>query len=188
MFRMMFRHGLGWCACCLMLLLPAIVRADPADGIVGNWLVESADAVIRIERHGDTYEGFIAWQLRNTYGPEDGPDLDGKIATDRNNPDPALRSRPLDGLRLIWGLRYDARHQEWSGGHVYDSDDGHTFRCQMRLIDPDHIRLRGYVGITLLGGSSTWTRVNKFPPEIGSATPAGRVVHAGGADGMPAAH
>ena len=162
----MFRHGLGWCACCLMLLLPAAVRADPADGIVGNWLVESGDAVIHIERHGDRYEGTIAWQLHDTYGPEDGPELDGKPVVDRHNPDPALRSRTLDGLRLLWDLRYDVDDQEWTEGRVYDSDNGHVFRCQMRLLDPDHIRLRGYVGITLLGGSSTWTRVSKIPPEI----------------------
>lgn len=141
-----------------------LARAEPADGIVGNWLVQSADAVIRIERHGDRYEGTIAWQLRNTYGPEDGPELDGKTVTDRNNPDPALRSRPLDGLRLLWGLRYDADARQWTDGHVYDSDNGHVFQCQMRLLDPNHLRLRGYLGITLFGGSSTWTRVDKVPP------------------------
>jgi len=160
----MRRYRLGLFACCL-LLLPAAVRADPADGIVGDWLVESADAVIRIERHGERYEGTIAWQLHDTYGPEDGPELDGKPAVDRHNPDPALRSRTLNGLRLLWDLRYDAENQEWSGGRVYDSDNGHIFRCQMRLLDADHIRLRGYVGITLLGGSSTWTRITKIPPE-----------------------
>ena len=161
----MRRCGLGLLAC--WLLFSATVRADdPADGIVGNWLVQSADAVIRIERHGDSYEGTIAWQLHDTYGPEDGPELDGKPAVDRHNPDPALRSRTLDGLRLLWDLRYDPDNQEWNGGRVYDSDNGHIFRCQMRLLDPDHIRLRGYVGITLLGGSSTWTRVSKIPPEI----------------------
>jgi len=139
-------------------------RADPADGIVGDWLVKSADAVIRIQRHGALYNGTIIWQLHDTYGPEDGPELNGKIVTDRRNPDPALRSRPLDGLLLIWDLHYDAEQQEWTGGRVYDADDGHTFRCQMRLIDPDHLKLRGYVGISLLGESTVWTRVRKVPP------------------------
>jgi len=190
MFRVILRHGRGFCACCLMLLIPSIARAaaaDPADGIVGYWLVATADAAIRIERRGDGYyDGYIAWQLHDTYGPEDGPELEGRAVTDRNNPDPALRSRPLDGLRLVWDLHYDPEHEEWSGGRVYDSEDGHTFRCQMWLLDPDHLRLRGYVGITLLGGSSTWTRINKVPPDLGAAAsgrpPAPR------ADAMPAAH
>lgn len=137
---------------------------DPANAIVGDWLVESRDAVIHIDRHGDEFEGHIAWQLHNTYGPEDGPELNGKIAVDRNNPDPAKRSRPLDGLRLIWDLHYDPERHEWRGGRVYDADDGHTYNCMMHMIDANHLRLRGYFGITLIGGSSTWTRVSKVPP------------------------
>jgi uncharacterized protein (DUF2147 family) len=152
-----------------LCLLPAFswganAADDPANAIVGDWLVESRDAVIHIERHGNEFEGHIAWQLHNTYGPEDGPELNGKLVLDRNNPDPAKRSRPLDGLRLIWDLRYDPDRREWRGGRVYDADDGHTYNCMMHMVDADHLRLRGYFGITLIGGSSTWTRVSKVPP------------------------
>src|ERR1700761_6213305 len=73
----------------------SVADLPAAAGIVGDWLVESRDAVIRIERVGDEYQGTILWQLHDTYGPEDGPDLNGKIVTDRNNPDPAQRSQPL---------------------------------------------------------------------------------------------
>jgi uncharacterized protein (DUF2147 family) len=139
------------------------VAGDPADAIVGDWLVQSRDAVVRIARTDDGYEGRIVWQLRDHYGPEDGPDWDGKVAVDRYNPDPALRSRTIDGLRLIWGLNYRPEDGEWNGGHVYDADDGRTYRCRIRLRDPDHLKLRAYVGITLLGGSTTWTRVGSFP-------------------------
>ncbi len=147
-----------------LTLLPTIARADPADAIVGDWLVETRDAVIHFSRGPDGYEGHIAWQLRNRYGPEDGPELDGKLAVDRNNPDPELRTRTLDGMLMIWGLRYHPEQQEWNGGHVYDADDGHIYRCLVRLKDPDHLKLRGYFGITLLGGSTIWTRVAHFPP------------------------
>lgn len=154
---------------CIVLVLGVVFFSNssfaqnPADAVVGDWLVESADAVIRITRNGDGYDGHIVWQLHDHYGPEDGPQWNGKIVVDRNNPDPALRSRTLDGMRLMWDLRYDADLQEWTGGRVYDSDDGHTYRCRLRLEDPSHLRLRGYVGIPLLGGSSVWTRVKEFP-------------------------
>ena len=159
-----FRRGLAVLCAAILTLLPTLALADPADGIVGDWLVESRDAVIRISRGADGYEGRIAWQLSDRYGPEDGPELDGKPAVDRHNPDPALRSRTLDGMLMIWGLRYHPEEQEWNGGHVYDADDGHTYRCLIRQKDPDHLKLRGYFGITLLGGSTIWTRVNAFPP------------------------
>ena len=158
-----FRRGLAAFFAAALTLLPTLVLADPADAIVGDWLVETRDAVIRISRGADGYEGHIAWQLHNRYGPEDGPELDGKLVVDRNNPDPELRSRTLDGMLMIWGLRHHPEQQEWNGGHVYNADDGHTYRCLIRLKDPDHLKLRGYFGITLFGGSTLWTRVNGFP-------------------------
>jgi uncharacterized protein (DUF2147 family) len=149
--------------------------ADAADGIVGNWLVETRDAVIHFSRGADgSIEGRIAWQLHNRYDATDGPDWDGKIVVDRHNPDPALRSRPLDNMLMIWGLRFNPDDQEWSNGHVYSADDGHTYRCLIRLKDPDHLYLRGYFGITLLGGSTTWTRVDSVPPRLAEAQPHGR--------------
>lgn len=159
---------LGCAAAAAWLLVAGPVLADPpdpADAIVGDWLVQTRDAVVRITRAGDGYEGRIVWQQRDHYGPEDGPDWDGKVAVDRNNPDPALRSRTIDGMRLIWGLHYRPDEAEWNGGHVYDADDGRTYRCLIRLKDPDHLKLRGYLGITLLGGSTIWTRVDSVPPK-----------------------
>jgi uncharacterized protein (DUF2147 family) len=131
-----------------------------APSIEGDWLVESRDAVIRIERVGDQYEGQIVWQLHDTYGPEDGPELNGKTVTDRNNPDPGLRSRPLTGLRLLWGLHYDEAKGEWVDGRIYNSDNGKIYHCQVRLLDANRLKLRGYIGITLLGGNTIWTRVS----------------------------
>jgi uncharacterized protein (DUF2147 family) len=156
-----------------LLVLPAMA-ADPADGIVGDWLVETRDAVIHFSRAADgSYQGRIAWQLHNRYDATDGPDWDGKIVVDRNNPDPALRSRPLDGMLMIWGLSYKPEDQEWDRGHVYNADDGHTYRCLVRLKDPDHLYMRGYFGISLFGGSTVWTRVDHVPPRLDGAPPHG---------------
>lgn len=152
------------------------VRADDGGGtyvpsgpsaIVGDWLVASRDAVIRIEQVGDEYQGSIFWQLHDTYGPEDGPELNGKIVTDRNNPDSALRSRPLTGLRLLKGLRYDAGNKKWIGGRIYNSDNGRTYNCLVRLLSSNRLQLRGYVGISLLGGNTVWSRVIMRTPVNG---------------------
>ncbi|GLQ87997.1 DUF2147 domain-containing protein [Dyella flagellata] len=135
--------------------------------IVGDWLVESRDAVIRIEQVGDEFQGHILWQLHNTYGPEDGPDLNGKIVTDRQNPDPALRDRPLTGLRLLTGLRFEAEKKKWEHGHVYNSDDGRTYNCWVRLRGLNRLQLHGYIGISLFGGSTVWSRVTMRTPAPG---------------------
>ena len=143
--------------------------ATPATAIEGDWLVESRDAIIRIERDGDTFVGSIVWQLHDTYGPEDGAELNGKTVTDRHNPDPALRTRPLTGLRLLWGLRYDAEAHAWVDGRVYNADNGKEYHCEIHLRSPDQLVLRGFIGITLLGGNTTWTRTHEpFPAPASS--------------------
>ena len=148
--------------------------ASAASAIVGDWLVQSRDAIIRIEPDGDAFVGTIVWQLHDTYGPEDGADLNGKTVTDRHNPDPALQSRPLTGLRLLWGLRYDADARAWVDGHVYNADNGKEYHCEIHLPSPDRLVLRGFIGITLLGGNTTWTRTHEPFPAAASSVHAMR--------------
>jgi uncharacterized protein (DUF2147 family) len=154
------------CAVCGHAAAASTYTPRPSE-IVGDWLVESRDAVIRIERVDGEYQGHILWQLHDTYGPEDGPGLSGKIVTDRNNPDPALRSRPLTGLRLLTGLKFDPDSNKWKGGHVYNSDNGRTYNCLVRLLGPNRLQLRGYIGISLFGGSTVWSRVTMRKPAPG---------------------
>lgn len=147
---------------------PASIPADdaalaPADGVVGDWLVESRDAVVHVERSGDEFVGRIAWLKDDRYTEADGPELAGQPLRDHKNPDPQLRSRPLLGLPMITGLRYDGKGG-WVDGQVYNLEDGHTYGCRLSLEDADHLRVRGYIGIPLLGGTSVWTRVRQLPP------------------------
>ncbi|MET3650453.1 DUF2147 domain-containing protein [Dyella japonica] len=169
----LWRRG-AWIALLCLFCVTAIAQTpsgdgSPASAIEGDWLVESRDAIIRIEQDGGVYVGTIVWQLHDTYGPEDGPELSGKIVTDRHNPNPALRSRPLTGLRLLWGLRYDADARAWVDGYVYNADNGKEYHCEVHVPSPDTLVLRGYIGITLLGGSTKWTRTHEpFPAPAGS--------------------
>jgi uncharacterized protein (DUF2147 family) len=165
----------------LLLLLHAFraaaADAPPADTVIGDWLVDSHDAIIHIDGVGAgplrRYVGHIAWLKDGRYLPEDGPALEGKPLMDLNNPDPALRSQPLLGLRLLWDLRYE--DDQWIGGRVYDSDNGHTFDCTVQMADGNHLKLHAYImHLTLLGGSTTWTRTRLPTPDMPAATPAAR--------------
>jgi uncharacterized protein (DUF2147 family) len=146
------------------------VKADdapPGDRIIGEWLVDSRDATVEIRGHGTGkdrhYEGRLVWLKDDRYHPEDGPKLAGKPVMDLHNPDPAKRHRTLLGMQLLWDLKY--RDGYWQGGRVYNADSGHTYDCTVHLVDQDHLRLHGYVGIPLFGGSTVWTRLNWQPPQ-----------------------
>jgi uncharacterized protein (DUF2147 family) len=84
---------------------------------------------------------------------------EGKEKTDIYNPDPKKRSHPIIGLVFISGFtkKSDTR---WENGTVYDPKSGRTYSCFMELQGPDKIKVRGYIGIALMGRNYFWTRAN----------------------------
>lgn len=118
---------------------------------VGQWYAEGGAAVVEIAPCDDRLCGRVVW-LHSPLG-EDGCKL-----RDKNNPDLALRKRPLIGLQILDGL-VASDHVSWTGGTIYDPVSGNTYRCRLELDGHDRLRLRGYVGIPLIGRSTTWTRV-----------------------------
>ena len=133
-----------------VLALGAAVRASAASPI-GIWYAEGGAAQVSIERCGAELCGRVAW-LRSPLD-EDGCDL-----RDRNNPDPSLRGRRVEGLEVLRGLAPQA-DGTWANGRIYDPASGNTYTCHLSLDGNDRVRLRGYVGIPLLGRTTTWIRV-----------------------------
>jgi uncharacterized protein (DUF2147 family) len=82
-----------------------------------------------------------------------GKDADKK---DVNNPDEKLRDRKLRGVVIMWHLTFD--DGEYVDGYCYNPRDGDTYRVKMKMLSKSALRLRGYLGITLLGQSQDWTR------------------------------
>ncbi|HEU0305086.1 MAG TPA: DUF2147 domain-containing protein, partial [Gaiellaceae bacterium] len=134
----------------LALGLVMVTRASAATP-VGTWYAEGGAAKVAIEPCGPALCGRVVW-LRSPLD-EDGCDL-----RDRRNPDTALRRRRVEGLEILRGLlpRPDGT---WVNGRIYDPASGSTYACELALEGDDRLRLRGYVGIPLLGRTTTWTRV-----------------------------
>ncbi|MBW7866540.1 MAG: DUF2147 domain-containing protein [Candidatus Hydrogenedentes bacterium] len=155
----MMRHFL--CALALLCASPvpsfgADTPADGAEGIVGTWLTEKGEVRVKIERDGDgKFFGTIVWMNEPVY-PEGDPEA-GKPCRDRENPDKARRNDPILGMRLLSGFEFDGKNT-WKKGTVYDAETGNTYKATLTLAGPDSLKLRGYIGISLLGRNTTWTR------------------------------
>jgi uncharacterized protein (DUF2147 family) len=132
----------------LLLAGPTLGLADALPPIDGTWLSGDGDGWIEISTTDTTLRGVI------TGSPNASPE---RPDTDEKNPDPALRDRPLVGLNLFAGFVYDGNGR-WSGGTIYDPNSGKTYRCIVTWIDDDTLKVRGYVGVPLLGRTETWTR------------------------------
>ena len=118
--------------------------------VIGEWYNAEKDAVITIFEEGSTLSGKITWMLN----PNDERGLPKK---DPLNPDENLRSRARLGMVMM----RDFAHIEgsvWDNGRLYDPKSGKTYTGMITLKDDNTLDLRGYVGFSFIGRSSTWTR------------------------------
>jgi uncharacterized protein (DUF2147 family) len=121
-----------------------------ADKILGTWLTTEGKAKIQITKYGEKYGGKIVWlKVPN--------DENGKPKVDKKNPDESKRQNPTLGLSNLLGFVYDG-DGKYEDGTIYDPANGKTYQCVMTL-EGDVLKVRGFVGVTMLGRTETWTRV-----------------------------
>ena len=80
----------------------------------------------------------------------------GLIPT-RRTPIPRCAAGPLVGLELFAGFEYDGNGR-WIGGTIYDPNSGKTYRCIVTFVDAATLKVRGYIGVPLLGRTEIWKR------------------------------
>ncbi len=139
-----------WAAVAAAILLAATASAaDPS----GRWWVEGGAAQVEVDRCETGLCGRVVW-LRSPFGD------DGCALRDVENPDDALRVRPVMGLTILEGLLVDPERPDvWRDGRIYDPGSGRTYRVVVRAVDADRLEVRGYLGFELLGRTTTWRRV-----------------------------
>ncbi|MFN3433637.1 MAG: DUF2147 domain-containing protein [Sphingomonas sp.] len=133
-----------------LLLLGALLAAAPApapDAAIGRWKTETRNGIVEIQRCGAS----ICGRLISSELLRQKPDL-----KDANNQNPAQRNRPLKGLLLISGFTADG--DAWSGGQIYNPDDGKTYKSKVTVVDANTLKVRGCIFVPLCK-TQTWTRV-----------------------------
>ena len=125
----------------------------------GVWLVANHEAHVELRDCGEALCGEIVW-LREPH------DEHGRERVDEHNPDKTLRDRTILGLEILRGLKRSPDTEDlWVGGTIYDPESGRTYRCKLRRDGEEHLKLRGFWGISLLGKTTRWTRVSASTPE-----------------------
>jgi len=150
---MMTMQRFGFLAVIFLLFFQLGFRSDEnPDAVVGTWLNGTKLGHIQIYKQGNQYFGKLIW-LKEPTDP-----ATGKPKTDGKNTNAALRSRGLMGLNVMTGFKYGGDNV-WENGKIYNPEDGKEYSCKMTLKDPSTLDVRGYVGISLLGKTQTWTRI-----------------------------
>ncbi len=118
----------------------------------GNWLSEDGGTKVHISTcSGNKLCATLVW-LDHPIDP-----ATGKPKTDKLNPDPVKRVRPLIGLQLVNALAPSGPNS-WSG-LIYNADDGHTYKALLKVESDRVARVKGCV-LSVLCKTHTWIRTN----------------------------
>lgn len=119
----------------------AAASAAPAlpEPPLGAWLTEDRHAVIAIGPCGDALCGRIVGIPLAIPGEP--------IPTDH-------QGRSQCNLTIIWDAMPD--ETDWKA-RIVDPRDGSTYRVRLQLDAQRRLRVRGYIGVPLLGRTQVWT-------------------------------
>ncbi|NOX18551.1 MAG: DUF2147 domain-containing protein [Chlorobi bacterium] len=130
-------------------LAPAQVPANKADAIVGTWLMPDDEGIIEIFKDGEYYNGKILWMREK--------EEDGSPLKDKENPVDSLRNRPVEGLQVMNGFKYEGENA-WSGGTFYAAKKGKVVEPEFVLEDKNRLNIE--ISMFIFSISIELTRVD----------------------------
>jgi uncharacterized protein (DUF2147 family) len=68
-----------------------------------------------------------------------------------------FKDQPIEGLQIMWGLKKDGN--EYTGGKILDPKTGNIYSCKIELLEPNKLKVRGFLGFSVLGRTQYWYRV-----------------------------
>lgn len=137
----------------MMLVLLLMVGIANAQSIFGKWQTiddktNEAKSIVEIyEQNGKAYAKVFEIL-------ESGKK--GSLCTECNGTN---KNKPIEGLMIINGLEKDG--DEWNGAKILDPKTGKKYKCYITLEDENKLKVRGYIGFSLLGRTQYWERVRE---------------------------
>jgi uncharacterized protein (DUF2147 family) len=141
----------------IIMIVPSASAQKP-DAIVGTWWNQEKDAQIEIYPCEAKYCGKIIMLKEPNFPADDAKGMAGKPKVDRENPDASQRDRPILGMNIVWGFTHSGENL-WDGGFIYNPREGKTYKCKLSFENPETLKVRGFIGISLIGKTNLWTRV-----------------------------
>lgn len=136
----------------LLMMIGVVTTYAQKETVEGYWLSQDKDAKVEIYKAKDgKFYGKIIWLKE--------PNRDGKPKLDIKNPTESARNTPLMGMLILKSFTKDS-DKEYDDGTIYDPKSGKKYSCTITVKDANTLSIRGYVGISLIGRTTAWTRTN----------------------------
>ena len=137
---MLIRAAVIGLAIALVVHVGSVAREMPAASPLGRWATADGDGVIEIGWCGAALCGRIVGIARSPGEP---------VPKD-------YQGHSQCGLTIITGG--SPAEDGTSQGHVIDPRSGKEYQAELWVDDAGQLKLRGFVGIPLLGKTVTWNR------------------------------
>ena len=123
------------------------------DEILGKWKTiddetGQAKSIVEIYKQNGKYYGKIVKLLTEE-------NKDGICRTCKGK----YANKNILGLVILKDLEYDADDKEWEDGTIMDPKNAKEYSVYLALVQPDKLKVRGYIGFSLIGRTQYWYRV-----------------------------
>lgn len=142
-----------WKSALFVLLLLFFLESLKGQSPVGIW--KTIDDVSGKERGTvEIYEkaGIVYAKVIGTF-PKPGEPADPQCIACKGE----RKNQRVIGMEIMRGLKKSG--DEWSGGTILDPESGNEYSCYIKLLSPDKLKIRGYIGFSLFGRSQYWYRI-----------------------------
>ena len=122
-----------------------------AQGVIGKWKTIDDEtgkpkSIIEIYKNDGKYYGKIVELLTEA-------NKDGVCHTCETK----YKDKNIIGLVILKDLEKDG--DEYEDGEITDPKNAKTYSAYIKLVAPDKLKVRGYIGFSLLGRTQYWYRV-----------------------------
>ncbi len=134
----------------LSLILLSYFSVNAQD-VIGKWKTiddktGKTKSIIEIYKDGDKYYGKIVQLLTEE-------NKDGVCRTCETK----YKDKNIIGLVILKDLKKDG--DTYEDGEIIDPKNGKSYSCYIELVEPNKLKVRGYIGFSLLGRTQYWYRV-----------------------------
>lgn len=140
---------------CLLVSTSTVHAADP---IEGNWRQiddRTGFTLSLVNIHPDDKGAYVATIYKRYRRP-------GHMNELCQNCPPPYTNKPIMGMDIVTGLKPTGTPGRYTDGTVIDPNKGKTYKFNARLHPNGRsLTVRGYVGVSMLGRSQTWIRVDE---------------------------
>lgn len=71
-----------------------------------------------------------------------------------------LHNAPMIGLEIIKNMKHSG--DKWTDGKILDPLNGKEYKCTLSLESADVLKVRGYIGFSLIGRTQKWKRFREL--------------------------